>query len=413
MPKTLYVVHRFWPHPGGSERLFYEFARRSADGGDEVTVFTTDAWDPESFHKPEKKRLAAGESTHEGMRIRRFALKTIPLQFKALGALSLLPADPVRLLFGQPHILLPGFLREMAWRRPQFDLIIAGVLPYSHLMYPAAWLARRRRIPWIAVPLIHTGADHEVPLRGYLTPPQLKLMKGADAIVTATEAENRALIARGFDPARIHAVGVGVRPETVAGGSGSRFRDIYRLAGPLVLQISTQTPAKGSVVLVEAMKRLWASGSDAKLVLIGQVTDEFDRYFLAQPPSVYERTVVLGYTDEQTKKDALDACDVLVMASTADSFGAVYLEAWLYGKPVIGARAGGVPEVISDGEDGLLVPFNDAGALAEAVEALLRDGARRRLYGEAGRRKALSRYTDDMVWQRMRSVIEGVRQGRE
>jgi glycogen synthase len=406
--KILYVVHRFWPHPGGSERLFYEFARRSKEDGYEVTVFTTDAWDPASYHQPEKQRLPAGVSTHDGMQIHRFAIKTIPLQFKALGAISLLPSDPIRLLFGQPHVLLPDYLRQVFVRRPHFDLIIAGVLPHSHLIYPAAWLARRRRTPWICVPLIHTGEDHHSPLRGYLTPPQVRLMKRADAIVTATEAENRALIARRFDPAKIHVAGVGVEPDDLAGGSGTRFRETYRVSGPMVLQISTQTAAKGSITIVEAMKRLWADGSDATLVLIGQVTDEFERYFLAQPASVYERTVVLGFADEQTKKDALDACQLFVMASVAESFGAVYLEAWLYGKPVIGARAGGVPDVIAEGRDGLLVPFNDAAALAGSISRLLSDDDLQRAVGQAGREKVFARYTYDKVWRRMNRVIEEV-----
>ena len=79
------------------------------------------------------------------------------------------------------------------------------------------------------------------------------------------------------------------------------------------------------------------------------------------------------------------------MPSRTDSFGIVYLEAWLNGVPVIGARAGGVPEVITDGVDGYLVDFGDVAALANRIELLLRRPEAARAMGEAGRRKVLGR----------------------
>src|ERR671933_717429 len=101
--RALLVVHRFWPHPGGSERLFYNMARRLAGRGLEITVFTTNAWHPESYHKP----------WQEGLTVRRFEIRNIPLQFKVLRAVSLLPVDGVSLLSGSPYVLLPGYLKEI------------------------------------------------------------------------------------------------------------------------------------------------------------------------------------------------------------------------------------------------------------------------------------------------------------
>jgi len=403
--RVLLVVHRFWPHPGGSERLFYNVAKRLAARGLEVTVFTTNAWHPESYHKPRKERLRAGVETHEGLTIRRFGISNIPLQFKVLRAVSLLPVDGLSLLSGSPYVFLPGYLREVFLARPRFDLIIAGVLPYGHLIYPAAWLARHHQIPWVCVPLVHTGVAGGRPSPGYLTRPQVRLMGRADAIVTATEAENRALEARGLDPSKLHRVGVGVDPDEAAGGEAGRFRERFHVGGPMVLQVSTLTRAKGACDLVEAMKLLWASGSDAKLVLVGPAMGDFENYLSSQPPHVRERTLFLGFTDEPTKKDALAACDVFVMASSADSFGTVYLEAWLYGKPVIGADAGGVPYVVSPEQDGLLVKFGRPRELADALSRLLTDEELRHRMGEQGRVKVLRNYTWDKVFGRLAEVI--------
>ncbi len=404
--RALLVVHRFWPHPGGSERLFYNVARRLAGMGLEVTVFTTDAWHPESFHSPRKRRLRAGLEAHEGLTIRRFEIRNIPLQFKVLRVVSRLPVEAVRLLSGSPYVLVPGYLREVFRNRPRFDIVIAGVLPYTHLIYPAAWLARLHQIPWVCVPLVHTGVAGGGPSPGYLTAPQLRLLKGADAVVTATHIESRALEARGLNPSKLHRVGVGIDPEEFAGGEAGRFRERFGLEGPLVLQVSTLSRAKGAADLLEAMKLLWAAGSHARLVLIGPSMGDFEKEFSSQPEHVRERILMLGMTDETTKRDAFAACDVFVMASSADSFGTVYLEAWLYGKPVIGAEAGGVPEVVSPGRDGILVRFGRHVELADAVSRLLADAGLRRRLGEAGRRKVLDEYTWDAVFGRLARVID-------
>ena len=403
--RALLVVHRFWPHPGGSERLFYNVARRLAGMGLDVTIFTTDAWHPESYHSPRKQRLRPGLETHEGLTIRRFAVRNIPLQFKALRVLSWLPFEALRLLAGSPHVIVPGYLREVFRNRPKFDIVIAGVLPYTHLIYPAAWLARLHKIPWVCVPLVHTGVAGGEPSPGYLTAPQLRLLKKADAVVTATDVEGRALAAHGIDPSKLHRVGVGIDPEEFAGGEAERFRERFGLEGPMVLQVSTLSRAKGATDLVEAMKLLWGAGSDARLVLIGPSMGDFERDLASQPDYVRERILVLGMIDEATKRDAFAACDVFVMASSADSFGTVYLEAWLYGKPVIGAEAGGVPDVVSRGRDGLLVGFGRHVELADAITRLLADGELRRRLGEAGRRKVLDEYTLDAVFGRLARVI--------
>jgi glycosyltransferase involved in cell wall biosynthesis len=234
----------------------------------------------------------------------------------------------------------------------------------------------------------------------------VKLLKDADAVVTVTDAESRALAATGIKPSKIHRVGVGIEPEEFAGGEAGRFRKRFGFEGPLVLQVSTLSRAKGATNLVEAMKLLWKSGSDARLVLIGPSMGDFEKYFTAQPEHVRERILMLGMTDEATKKDAFAACDVFVMASSADSFGTVYLEAWLYGKPVIGAQAGGVQDVVSQGRDGILVGFGDHVELADAVSKLLADVDLRRVLGEAGRRKVLDEFTWDAAFGRLASVLD-------
>ncbi len=404
--RILYVIHRFWPYPGGAERLFWEWAKSSRDDGYDVTVFTTDAWDIEYFHDRSKRRIAPSRETAEGISIRRFNILSLPLNlhWTVMGLLSFLPSRYCHYVFGYPHILLPGYLREMAFTKERYDLVNTGVFPHLFLTYPAVRYAERMSVPVVCTPLVHFGEPHSSLPGQALSEKQINLLKRCPGVVTMTEIERKAIIAHGIAEDNVHVVGAGVDPEEMAGGRGDRFRERYGVTGQMVLQISTQTHDKGTPHTIEAMKHLWGEGRDVTLVLIGQVMTDFDEYFRQQPPRVYEKTIVLDYVDEQTKKDALDACDVFVMPSKAESFGIVYLEAWLYKKPVIGVWAGGVPDLVSDGKDGFLVPFSDIHMLAEYIRLLLSTPALADAFGTNGYHKVLRHHTWKQSCERLRTV---------
>jgi glycosyltransferase involved in cell wall biosynthesis len=115
---------------------------------------------------------------------------------------------------------------------------------------------------------------------------------------------------------------------------------------------------------------------------------------------------VLGHVSDEVRRDALAAASVYAQPSRTDSFGIAYLEAWCYGAPVVGARAGGVPDVIRDGEDGLLVPFGNLDALAAALSRLLADESLARRLGASGRARVLRELTWDAAYSRARALYE-------
>jgi len=394
--KILYVIHRSWPYLGGAERLFWEWAKHSRDQGDDVTIFTTDVWDIEYFHDRSKRRIEISEEDVEGIKIKRFRI--VPLSSLLRRAMfKILPNMPLRFCtyaFGYPHIFLPGYLWKMIFMREKFDLINAGVFPHLFLTYPVLQYARRMNIPSICTPLVHLGEPHDSDgTNDFLATRYVELLKRCDRIATMTHIEKEAIIGKGIDEKKIHVIGAGVTPDEIRGGRGARFREKYGIRGKIVLQISTQTHEKGSPHLIEAMKILWQRGIEATLVLVGQVMNDFDAYFLRQPSWVYEKVIVLDYIDEETKKDAFDACSVFVMPSRAESFGIVYLEAWLYKKPVIGAYAGALPEIIQDGKDGLLAPFADVHMISEYIHLLLSTPSLAHAMGRNGYLKVLRHYT--------------------
>jgi glycosyltransferase involved in cell wall biosynthesis len=407
--KILYIIHRSWPYLGGAERHFFEWAKSSRDTGYEVTLFTTDVWDIEYFHDRTKRRIEILEEEVDGIKIKRFRVVSFPsrIYWGILRGLSNIPLRFCYYSFGYPHIFIPGYLWKMLIMREKFDIVHVGVFPHLFLIYSALKYCRRFGIPAVCTPLIHSGEPHYTESSPHMIgQKQIELLEMGDKITSNTSLEKALLQREGIPGEKIHVIGPGVDPGETWGGRGERFREKYGIKGKMVLQISTQTHDKGSPHLIEAMKIIWQRGIEATLVLIGQIMEDFDAYFLKQPPEVYEKTLVLDYIDEQTKKDALDACDVFVMASKADSFGIVYLEAWLYKKPVIGAYAGGVPEVIADGKDGFLVPFADIHMLSEYIHLLLEYPVLANAMGHNGYLKVLKQHTWDRSCEKIQNLYK-------
>ncbi len=114
---------------------------------------------------------------------------------------------------------------------------------------------------------------------------------------------------------------------------------------------------------------------------------------------------LLGFVSDEERRDLLAAADVLALPSRTESFGLVFMEAWANSKPVIGARAGAIPAVVSDGEDGLLVPFGDVAALADAIAQIMQSENLARTLGERGRSRVI---TEDEWFERVRDVYATV-----
>jgi glycosyltransferase involved in cell wall biosynthesis len=150
--------------------------------------------------------------------------------------------------------------------------------------------------------------------------------------------------------------------------------------GPVGLYVGRISPEKNLHRLAEALETV----PDLRLALVGDGPGraELERTL---PP---ERTTFLGFLRGEELATAFASADVFMMPSTTETLGFVVLEAMSAGAPVVAARAGGIPDLVQDGHNGLLYEPDEPGALGHAVAELLRRDAMRRHLQLQGRKFA-------------------------
>lgn len=283
-------------------------------------------------------------------------------------------------------------VRALRRRAPHADVLIAGFVPFATLWYAARAAAAARR-PLIALPFFHPEDQYHhfrVFYRGFAQ---------ATALLAQTpySAELFRQLAPGANPVQ---TGVGVdRAElTDSRISGARFRARHGLEDKrIVLFVGRKEPSKRYDLAVDAVEAL--ADNRVVLVLIGP---DVDRRPVQSPRARY-----LGAVDRAELLDAYDACDVFVLPSEHESFGMVFLEAWMRGKPVLGnAHCRPVASVINDGVDGYLCA--DASGLAGRIRMLIDQPEHAAVLGRAGYAKASSRYTWDAIARRVLDLCQTV-----
>lgn len=221
------------------------------------------------------------------------------------------------------------------------------------------------------------------------------LRAGADSVVVPTHAVAEPLLPN----ERVEVIPLGLDLQRFSPEIPSSFRSELQVPPDVMLvgAVGRLTYWKGQHVLLDAVEHLGAPGAKARIVIVGDALTN-DGTYRDQLHS-YVRTQ--GLDDQVTftgfRKDVaniLRALDVVVVPSVMpDPSPLAVLEAMACGKPVLGSRIGGIPELIVQGETGLLFESGDAQQLAECILTLLRDPGMRDEYGKAGRKRIEERYT--------------------
>ena len=370
--KVLEVTQRFPPAVGGVEQHVHHVASRLAQAGVEVEVLTTDLLRDTPFTRI---RSPLPRDSFPVTRVRAWRMVDAPhgLGIVAPSMVPALLASGADIIHAHSYGQFPTFAGSLA---SALDHSILIVTPHSDAGRPS----------WTK-----SVFDRVVPR---LT------LKAATRVIAVSEHEAASLINLGVPRDRIRVIPNGVDLGEFAEVGTRKDRD--GLVGLFVGRLDPDQ--KGLDVLVRAMSKL-PQNYPLRLRLVGEDWGgaELLRH-LAQRLGVADRVTMVGKVPRPEVVREFAEADFLVLPSRFEPFGIVLLEAMAAGLPVVASRVGGIPEIVSEGETGLLVEPDNPDALAEALRLLCQNESLRFSMGRSARER-VKRYAWDSVVPRILSVF--------
>jgi len=308
-----------------------------------------------------------------------------------------------------PLVAVARMARRVARAARSFDLLYANS-PKSFLVAALAGVIARKPVVWHLRDILGQGHFSAANARTVIAVANWR----AARVVANSRATADAFVAAGGRRSLVTVVHNGIDPAPFDALGPHTCREVRAELGiasdAFVVGIFSRLhPWKGQSVLLDAVARM--PGVHALVVggalFSGEAPYELELRARAELPSYAGRVHMLGARDDVPR--LLAACNVVVHASVLpEPFGRVLVEAMLAGRPVIASNAGGVPEVVTDGETGVLVPPGDARALGEALDALRRDAARTAAMAQRGAARARERFSRDAMLAGVRRVVSEV-----
>jgi glycosyltransferase involved in cell wall biosynthesis len=285
--------------------------------------------------------------------------------------------------------LVPSLVAHVFRHASEYDVILAGYAPFS-LPRQVLWAASRSGVPVMLLPFIHEGD------RYHQFNSLLRTYERAAAVLTLSGHTSDFL--RTYLP-RANPVTLGAGSTTRDSGkvSVAEFRARHGLGQrPIILYVGRKEHGKRYDLAVDAIDML---PGDPLLVMVGRDVD--------QKKIESDRVRQLGLLTDDELAAAYQACDVFVLPSMFESFGMVFLDAWLRGKPVIGnATCGAAAALIEDGVDGILC--RNEREIASAAHRLLEDPELAARMGAAGKAKVSADYTWERVADRALDAVQAL-----
>jgi glycosyltransferase involved in cell wall biosynthesis len=285
--------------------------------------------------------------------------------------------------------VVPSLVAHLVRCASRYDIVVAGYAPFS-LSRQVLWAASRSAVPVVLLPFIHENDRHHQ-FRSLL-----RTYERAAAVLTLS-GHTSDFLHEHVPLANPVTVGAGFTNPPGGTVSGAEFRARYDLNDrPILLFVGRKEKGKRYDLAIDAVKML---RGNPVLVMVGRDID--GRVVFS------DRVRQLGMLSDQELAAAYEACDIFVLPSLFESFGMVFLDAWLRAKPVIGNRAcGASAALIEDGVDGFLC--SNATEIAATAQRLLDSPDARAKMGAAGRAKTLAEYTWEQVAERVMTAFRGI-----
>ncbi len=229
-----------------------------------------------------------------------------------------------------------------------------------------------------------------------------------DCFICASEAIRQMLVSDGVPAARAVTVHEGIDLARIDAAPAANLHEEFWLPhhAPIVGNVAALVPHKGQRHFIEAARLVLPHVPDARFMIAGEGELRPGLEKQIRDHHLEKHVMLAGF-----RPDVLSlhkAFDIFVMSSVTEGLGTSLLDAMAAGKPVVATTAGGIPEVVVDGETGFLVPPRDHQAMAEAITRLLKDDDVRKRMGAAGRARAESWFSAERMVQETLRVYQAV-----
>ena len=390
-----------WEYPpvvvGGLGRHVHGLARRLADAGHEVVVLCRQPTGSDAGTHPTSDALV------DGVRVLRVAEDPAHLEFER---------DLVGWTLGMGHAMIRAALTGLgptggaAWRP---DVVHAHDWLVAHA---AITLADVLRVPLVATFHATEAGRHagwlSAPLSQQVHSVEWWLAQRADALITCSQAMRHEVAGLfELDPGPISVLHNGIEPRdwTVPDTQRTAARLRHAPAGqPLLLCFGRLEHEKGIQDLIAALPLIRRAHPGTRLLVAGTGTAVEFLTRCARTHRVRRSVELLGHLADGELATLLATVDALVLPSRYEPFGIVALEGAAAGAPLVASTAGGLAEIVRDGETGLCFAPGDVAGLADAVIEVLADPAAAAVRATAAR----ARLAAEFDWWRIAAATADV-----
>lgn len=378
--RVIQACIRYPPAKGGAETHVHAVATRLKQRGHDVTVYTSNL-------KTEfpMARLDGPYGEVDGVSVRRFVAHSMP--------------------DGLHWVWMPSM---GAMRKDKADIVHAHSYGY-HQTHIAAKAAKRLSVPFVYTPHYHppystTGGAGRRGLRSaYDRFLGVKPFRAASLVIAVSSPELELM--RPMIPPKTRTVVIpnGIELSRFQGqGDGRAFRELHKIWGPMLLYTGRLAVNKRLESVIELLPEMLKEFPDLTFVAVGEDHGMKAAWQeLAAKLGVEKRVLFIGHVSSDELVEAYRACDAFVLPSDYEAFGIVLLEAMACGKVCVATRVGGVSDIVTDRETGLLVPYGDPQALRSALISVLGDASLRRELGGAAKRAVGEKFDWDSVVSRI------------
>jgi len=334
----------------------------------------------------------------------------IPVHFERLAYGSGLLFNVRKNLFafiGLFPFLLSGFLSSLILliREPITLIHTHWLIPQG---FTGAVFHRIWKVPHVAT--VHGSDLNLITHNKILAPVGCFIIRHSDIITVNSSYMKRQL--ESFAPEstkKIRVIPMGIDPKKYSQGTFSDVKKEYQ-TNHIILSVGRLIDWKGTIYLVDAIPEIIRYFPDTLLIITGSGPEKETLIRQVHKLELDQHVKFLGVVDTKVLLSLYHSADVFVLPSInkdgkTEALGVVLLEAMASGCPVIGSNVGGIPDIITDGENGFLVPEHDPGALAGKIIQVLSDEVLREKFRKNGLLKVKAHFSWDSISTRFSGVF--------